>query len=275
MPIKLPRIQFGLPGGLDLALTGLLIACVAGLLAILSTVEGERPAGRQVYGGADLDPAGEQLLIASFNIRRAKGTDGRTDLARIGDMLRLCDVVWLSELSYLDAQGPALARQLGMTFIPAPTETVNGRPSFGNGLLTRVAARDVRVEPLPKSGGRGERNLLIATLPLAAGGHLTIIGTHVAFPKDAPEQLDLVLEAFETADPPVLLMGDLNATADQPRLAETLARDDVKVATLDGDNRIDWLLLRGNVDITDGGVVETVASDHPAIWTRLKLSRPD
>jgi endonuclease/exonuclease/phosphatase family metal-dependent hydrolase len=80
---------------------------------------------------------GVALTVASYNIHRAAGLDGRVDVGRIGAVLEEigADLVGLQEV--FTAQAEELARRLGVDLAMGVTRTCLGRP-YGNAFLTRL-----------------------------------------------------------------------------------------------------------------------------------------
>ncbi|MEL7237617.1 MAG: endonuclease/exonuclease/phosphatase family protein [Planctomycetota bacterium] len=257
---------------------------VTGLVSLGCWAVAEECAGWHVpqRAGASTAPIAETLAdatadkaslrVAAFNIRRAKGRDGRRDLDRVADLLRGYDLAFCSELDFETDQPARLAETLGLSLLAAPTEREGGRVDFGNAFLTRDAD-PVMTMPLPFVEGRGFRNLSIVRVQPFADSDvtLTILGTHLASARKAPEQLEVALELFEMLEPPVVLMGDLNARQGNERLQQTLARGDVADCSPGKKTRIDWILLRGGgeVALKDGGLIENDASDHPVVWAEF------
>ena len=218
------------------------------------------------------------LRVAQFNIRRARGDDGRRDLRRVARELAGADVAVLNEVGYANGQLARLSRLLDLEPVPLATERRWGQDSFGNGLLAGVPIEDYVVIPLPADpNGRGARNATLFRVPLATiggEGYLHLLATHVAQHSD--RQLDALLDLFDGLAAPALLAGDLNATGGRPRLAETLAvpgTADVlgDLAGVDPSEHIDWLILRGggSVRATAAGLRDSPASDHPVVWVDL------
>jgi len=122
------------------------------------------------------------IVVATYNIHRTVGRDGRHDPERIGAVLREldADVVALQELEW--RAGAALERMcrcagdLQYLAVAGPTLVVRGG-HYGNVLLTRLAV--LKVERIDLSQpGHEPRGALDVTL--AAGGErLRIIATHL------------------------------------------------------------------------------------------------
>jgi endonuclease/exonuclease/phosphatase family metal-dependent hydrolase len=80
--------------------------------------------------------------VATYNIHRGRGLDGRVSLRRITDVLQQidADVVGVQEIH--EGQAELLARELGMQVVTGITLHRPDGP-YGNAILTRLALRGV------------------------------------------------------------------------------------------------------------------------------------
>ena len=82
------------------------------------------------------------LRVATYNIHRCRGLDGRTNPARIAEVIRAIepDVIALQEVIGASSSGPGHAEELGallgMGWVMAPTRHLRGS-LFGNVVLSR------------------------------------------------------------------------------------------------------------------------------------------
>ena len=111
-----------------------------------------------------------------------------------------------------------------------------------------------------------------------AGTPVRIVVTHIDRRDDTAVQLQAVSNLFLGLAEPAILMGDLNVTAEDPRLAELLGTSGVSdvLATGAGNSaadRIDWILVRG-LECLSSGLVDHGESDHPLAWAELRLPAP-
>lgn len=155
-----------------------------------------------------------RLRVASYNIHRCVGTDGRRDVARVAEVLRQigADVVGLQEVdSWLlrAERSPVdeLARSLGMSPIVGPTIR-HAHWHYGNAVLVRAPALEVR--HLDLTMYRREPRAAI-DLDIAAGGtRIRLISTHLGLlPGERRSQVRRLLGTLHP-DEPVVLMGDIN-----------------------------------------------------------------
>ena len=157
-----------------------------------------------------------ELVVASYNIHKCVGTDGRFEPARIAAVIAEmdADVVAVQEADkrfgrrhgLLDIK--ALEKQTGLSLIPT-SEEANGHGWHGNALLLRKGkVRDMRRLALP---GAEPRGALVVDLDLPAGP-LRLVAAHLGlFRRSRRWQVRSILDAMEQGPRmPILLVGDLN-----------------------------------------------------------------
>ncbi|MGA8261422.1 MAG: endonuclease/exonuclease/phosphatase family protein [Arenicellales bacterium] len=218
-----------------------------------------------------------KVRIGTFNIHGGKGRDGRRDLLRQAEDLQGIDIAVLQEVHdswRAPRQLTRLAARLGVATLNAPVRSRWFRRHRSNALLTRYPVGVWTRVPLTEQGDRGFhfRNLTIAQLRLRQP--LWVMFTHLNRGDGREVQLDKVLQEFLQRSPAVL-MGDFNMTRDDPAMRKCLARPGVRDAlgeALENDNpsRIDWILYRG-LEVTDAGVIDSGASDHPLYWCDIRV----
>lgn len=159
------------------------------------------------------------LSIASYNIHRCYGTDGRYDPLRIRQVLHglNAQVVALQEVELLH-DAPELPDYLcentAWQFIAGHTLTRNAG-HYGNALLTALPVLSVRRIDLGVAG-REPRGALDVMLEYERQP-LRVIATHLGLrPRERRQQIKIILSKLQYYDevlqPPVMtvLMGDLN-----------------------------------------------------------------
>ncbi len=238
------------------------------------------------------------LRLAHWNIHSGVGLDGVEDLGRIAGRIqtigteapgpqsagadvgervaRLPHLIGLNEVRAVgdDNQAAVLAQTLGIASLFAPAERQWGRDHFGNGVLGRVTVSRWQRIPLVTTKGKGYRN--VVRLRFRWGpGLVSVLVTHIDRNVDREEQLATVFDLFRSLEPPVILMGDFNTSRSDPILAAVLADGETRDLVgphLQNDpvGRIDWILGRG-VTSVDGGLIDSDASDHPLVWTDLRI----
>jgi endonuclease/exonuclease/phosphatase family metal-dependent hydrolase len=155
------------------------------------------------------------LRIASYNIHRSVGRDGREDPSRIASVLEEldADVVALQEVGYrAQASGdvlPQLARAMGARAIEGAT-LLDERGHYGNAVLSRLPIEVVHRLDLsvPLREPRGAIELMID----ARGQAMQVIATHLGLrPGERRHQISELLSLLEASAAEVqVLLGDLN-----------------------------------------------------------------
>lgn len=159
---------------------------------------------------------GHEIVVASYNIHKCVGTDGRFDPARIINVISElgADVVAIQEADerfgrrrgLLDLS--SLERQTGLTLVPTSVQ-VDGHGWHGNALfLKRGGVAGMRRLNLP---GGEPRGALVVDLELPAGP-LRLVAAHLGLLKRSRQwQLRSIMGAIEEGPRmPTLILGDLN-----------------------------------------------------------------
>lgn len=155
------------------------------------------------------------MKLATYNIHRCVGRDGRRDADRICAVLRECnaDVVALQEVESLRGGGldqlQHIAVETGMQALAGPT-ILNPAAHYGNALLTRFDILATRHVDLSVAG-REPRGALDVDLS-HDGGTVHVVATHCGLrPEERRTQIKQLLELFHSDTASVaVLMGDLN-----------------------------------------------------------------
>jgi endonuclease/exonuclease/phosphatase family metal-dependent hydrolase len=156
------------------------------------------------------------MRLASYNVHRAIGRDGRTDPERILGVLKEIDaaVYALQEVEAHDQGGDMLrwlAKEIGAEAI-AGTTLLRHDGHYGNGLLARCHCI-VRSELVDLSWREREpRGAISADLDFGAGKLLKVVATHLGLrPAERREQVERLLQLFTWHEQErAVLMGDLN-----------------------------------------------------------------
>jgi endonuclease/exonuclease/phosphatase family metal-dependent hydrolase len=219
----------------------------------------------------------DRLRLASLNIDSGIGRDQRRDLGRTAALLNGYDLICLNEVPGYGPWWPNVADDLGarvgMKALFAPNERRWFHDSFGNALLTARPIEHWRRTPMPSQHGKAYRGVLRLDVPFGRST-LTVLMTHVGTHVDNLPQMEIVERMFQEAPGPVVLMGDMNARADNPVLRRLVEHDGaydplLKLRYSRPGNLIDHILVRG-VDVTDAGIVENNATDHPLVWAEIQ-----
>jgi endonuclease/exonuclease/phosphatase family metal-dependent hydrolase len=158
-----------------------------------------------------------RIRIASYNVHRCIGGDGRCDPARIASVLREleADVVALQEVDSdhwvrggID-QLVFLAEAVGFEAAAGPTVS-RGSSHYGNALLTRWPLRRVRQHDLTVSG-REPRCAIDAEVDVD-GALLRVVATHLGLGQRERRRQLRMLAGLMDGDSAerVILLGDMN-----------------------------------------------------------------
>ncbi len=175
-------------------------------------VRGDAPALQRCQGAG----GGHELIVASYNIHKCIGTDGRFEPERIAAVLAEldADVVAIQEADkrfgrrhgLLDLR--ALEKATGLSHVPT-SERPDGHGWHGNALFIRKGkVLDMRRLALP---GAEPRGALVVDLDLPAGP-LRLVAAHLGLLRRSRRwQVRSILEAIEQGPRvPTLLVGDFN-----------------------------------------------------------------
>jgi endonuclease/exonuclease/phosphatase family metal-dependent hydrolase len=165
-----------------------------------------------------MSPAdGPRLAVASYNIHRCIGGDGRRDVARVARVIASldADIIALQEVESrrASADGPmqmdVLAHLVGLTAVSGPT-IERGDDHFGNALLTRLPIRAVRKLDLTFRH-REPRGAIDVDFDVA-GMRVRVIATHLGLlPRERRHQVQRILDtAADQQEGVIVLLGDIN-----------------------------------------------------------------
>ncbi len=160
---------------------------------------------------------GSRVLIASYNVHKCVGTDGRFDPGRIAQVIKEIDpdIIALQEadkrfgerVGLLDLAH--LEREVGLSWV-GTTGGARSHGWHGNVVLARHSiVRDLHPVRLP---GLEPRGALVAELELKSGFRLRVIGAHFGLLRHSRRLQADALSGFVSSrrEIPTVLMGDLN-----------------------------------------------------------------
>ncbi len=179
------------------------------------------------------DDAARELVVASYNIHGAVGTDRRFDLGRIARVIEEIDpdVVALQEVGDIRGRSPAgdhasgLGERLDRAVLYQPTMQKRGR-AYGNAILTRLPVEGSRSYDL-SFRTREPRGCLRADLRLG-GTALHVFAVHLGLTRgEQRAQASMLLGADILRDAavswPLVVLGDFNFWFPGP-IARTIRR---------------------------------------------------
>ena len=230
----------------------------------------------------DTDTA-TQMRLASYNLRKCKGTDGRRAPGRILDVINGidADVVALQEADMRLGPRPAalphrmIDSHTDFTAVPVATSSVSVG-WHGNAILVRKTARVERTHRLDLPGLE-PRGAIVTDLE-----NLRVVAVHLGLLRaNRQKQLHAIRAALKDMDTrPTVILGDFNEWSRTGGLAPLKDTFDIiapgksfhasrPIAALDR------IALDGSLALQDAGVVETDlsrrASDHLPIWADIAV----
>jgi endonuclease/exonuclease/phosphatase family metal-dependent hydrolase len=155
------------------------------------------------------------LTLATYNIHRCIGRDGKFDPDRIISIVNLlqADVIALQEVETREEGGLDLLdqfrRQTGMQTIAGPT-MFNAGARYGNAILIRKEYQDL--QRLDISVANREPRGAVSLLTQAGEQTIHLVATHLGLlPSERRTQVQSLLEIFRQKPADIsVLMGDLN-----------------------------------------------------------------
>ncbi len=160
---------------------------------------------------------GRRLLIASYNVHKCVGTDGRFDPGRIAQVIKEIDpdIIALQEADKRFGERVGLLdlghleREVGLSWVGTIGAT-RAHGWHGNVVLfRRGVVRDVHQVTLP---GLEPRGALVVDLDLEDGAALRIVAAHLGLlRRSRSQQARRLIEIMQSREErPTLLLGDLN-----------------------------------------------------------------
>lgn len=160
---------------------------------------------------------GDGLRVATYNVHKCVGVDGRFDPERTFEVIREigADMIALQEADTRFGERTGLLDlkriedETGLIAVPAE-ESVRAHGWHGNVLLFRDGAiRDIHREKLP---GLEPRGALLTDIELKSGIHLRVVAVHLGlFRASRRQQADHILGLLGNRDEAAtLIMGDMN-----------------------------------------------------------------
>lgn len=229
------------------------------------------------------------FVVASYNIHAGVGKDGARDLARIADTLRGADFVGLQEVDYRRPRS-AMTNQVKIIAVLLkhsywehfPAEDYGLWGSYGNAVSSSLPVVESGSSELPIIEHKPRRRLawikfLVDCRPVFA------FVTHLTRPAGMTDDVQwpqmvaaLAIIEAKTGAPAGrhIVMGDFNSDATGaliPKLRERYI-DAVwrKAPQVAGRPQVDYIFVGGDLEVLDARLVETAASDHPAVLARLR-----
>ena len=151
------------------------------------------------------------FTVASYNIHKCAGLDGRVDLDRTADGIQEIDADLVGLQEVFRPQALSLAERLGVQVAMGPTRERDGLP-YGNAILTRLAIRGSRIFDLSQPD-REPRGGIRLDLEMP-DGPLHLFNVHFGLQiRERAEQVRRLVREHTLHDEltgPRVVVGDLN-----------------------------------------------------------------
>ena len=259
---------------------------VAGLFFYLLVDFSSQHPGKSMYGQAINPPSewkeadGSSFVIATYNIRRSKGLDGKRNIKRTVSVLEYmnADIIGLNEISGTlfygwNNQAEQIGRMLDAGWLFTPTYRQFFQNHFGNGIVSHYPVKDWKVYPLLNNDNHDAsfRNMVTVNIPFRNKA-INVLNTHLDRSEARVEQLRQVLEHFTLLPSPAVLVGDLNTRPNDRIMIEFLSGSEYINVTqmINGKQDVEWIIAKG-LTFVSGGIEPAGASDHPAYWAELAI----
>lgn len=226
------------------------------------------------------------IRIASYNIRKAKGVDGRYDPGRIVDILAglEADVIAVQEVDFRwrDRPGALSAAMIAANtdYDIVPVGTGDSLGFHGNALLVRRGTPVGQVDLLTLPGLEPRGALRVN---LGLGGGISVVATHLGLTRFHRQgQLAAIRGALDPDTQASVILGDFNEWSatrglDPLRADFTVHAPGKSFHAAYPVAALDRIALSRDVTLTDAGVVQTAqslkASDHLPIWGDVLVGR--
>ncbi len=228
------------------------------------------------------------IKVASYNIRRAVGIEGRKDLKQIqqvlsdigADIIALQEVEMVPGVGGVSRQAHALAGFLKMNYAFGPVHHLKFG-SVGNAILSRYPILKETKHILPDS--RDERGCLQADIN-ADGTHFSIFNMHLGLNQVSRYRhlKYIILPIMQDSSIPTILAGDMNAT---PSMREMRMLSDYLHDTFQHNSgilgntypsdaprvRIDYIFIDDKSRCFSFHVIKSEASDHLPVTAAIRI----
>jgi len=228
------------------------------------------------------------IKVASYNIRRAIGIDGKKDLKQVqqvlneidADVLALQEVEMVPGVVGVSRQAHALAGLLKMNYAFGPVHRLKFG-SVGNAILSKYPiVKDIKhILPDP----RDERGCLQTEID-AGGIHFSIFNMHLGLNQVSRYRhlKYIILPIMQASSIPTILAGDMNATPamrEMRMLSEYLHDTFQHNSGLHGNTypsdaprvRIDYIFTDDKSRCSSFRIIKSEASDHLPVTATIKI----
>lgn len=216
-----------------------------------------------------------EVTVATFNIRKCRGTDDRTDVRRVSRVIRYsgAQVVALQEVDgkrrfARRGQDEALARLTEMQVLFGPAFD-----DYGNAILSKLGSASQLNTPLP---AQGEPRSLLQAQVLIGQVPLVVVATHLGLGySQRAAQVSAIGAVLDATPGPVVLAADLNSTGADLEPLWKMGFEGPAIPTYPADRPVaalDRVLGAHGARIISAQALATDASDHLPLVARVAIA---
>ncbi|NDI34708.1 endonuclease/exonuclease/phosphatase family protein [Chengkuizengella sediminis] len=221
-----------------------------------------------------------QIDVMTYNIRHAKGLDGRVDINRIISVIEDsgADIVGLQEVdrfhirSDMADQIEEIAERLNMYWAFVPSLQFSFM-EYGNAILSRYPI--ITKEMIYLTNDIEDRSAILVEIETPLG-LIEIINLHFGLTYEEKEsQMTQIMLQIQNIEHPIILMGDFNMTSDNSLmqdLTDTWQSSRTDSATVLSGLEIDYIFANNGLLILDSWTIESDASDHMPVVAEVSVT---
>ena len=230
-----------------------------------------------------------EIKIATYNIRNCQGIDGKNDPSRIADLLKEidADIIALQEVdkyrlrSNMVNQACKLSKLLRMNYVYGPVNRYF-LASAGNALLSKYPITAHINHVLPYT--RDPRCCLQVTLDVD-NRPLNVFNVHLGlnYQLRMSNLKKTILPMITSLESPAVLVGDLNASEDDPEvklisscLHDTFAENtdplDTTFPANEPNERLDYIFTNAGCTSKKYYIFPSLASDHLPVIAEIEFN---
>ncbi|MDP5276645.1 endonuclease/exonuclease/phosphatase family protein [Chengkuizengella axinellae] len=221
-----------------------------------------------------------ELTMMTYNIRHAKGLDGRVDLKRILEIVEesAADIIGLQEVdrfhirSDMQDQIQELAEALNMYWAFVPSLQFSFM-EYGNAILSRYPI--LSTDMIYLAGNIEDRSAILVEVETPMG-LIEIINLHLGLTYEEKEsQMMQLMLHIQEKENPIVLMGDFNMTYDHELMqvvTETWQSSRTDSATIISGLEIDYIFTNNGLLMTESWTIPSEASDHLPVVAEVSMT---
>lgn len=220
-----------------------------------------------------------QIKVMTYNIRHGRGLDGKVNLTRIAEDIRLsrADLVGLQEVDRFNIrsgfkdQAKVLAELTGMNWSFSPSLKL-GFTQYGNAILSKYPIVSNEVYSLP--GIKEARSLQKAVIRYGQKD-VIVYNTHLGvYAAEREQQLPMISDIVLNTEGPAVFLGDFNMESNHSLMEKILGRWQkvklkVQSATVLSGLEIDHIFVNHRPQVFDAWTMTSDASDHTPVIAEL------